>query len=170
MIIKLASHLTEQAKTASTREVVAEEVATPQAGVSTTSIGGEQTTLVHNEDEAFALEPLDITAVPGGTEKKGKRKRKLIVDEQKGIPSETMKLQLSDTTDIVTTLDLAPPTKKLMHWKETGGVEKLFALPGRPIVSKATTRVSTWSWTYLCHVLCANVRLDMPHVQTCYMA
>lgn len=131
----------EQAKTVGTRAAVAEEVATPQAGVSTTSIGGEQTTLVHNEDEAFALEPLDITAVPGGTEKKGKRKRKLIVDEQKGIPSETMKLQLSDTTDIVTTLDLAPPTKKLMHWKETGGVEKLFALPGRPIVSKATTRL-----------------------------
>lgn len=44
-----------------------------------------------------------------------------------------MKAQLSDTTDIVTTLDLAPPTKRLMHWKETGGVEKLFALPGRPL-------------------------------------
>ncbi|KAL8589172.1 hypothetical protein ACOMHN_052510 [Nucella lapillus] len=100
--------------------------------------GGEQTTLVHNEEEAFALEPLDVTAVPGGTERKGKRKRKLIVDEQKGIPSETMKVQLSDTTDIVTTLDLAPPTKKLMQWKETGGVEKLFALPGRPIVSRTT--------------------------------
>lgn len=26
---------------------------------------GEQTTLVHNEEEAFALEPLDITTVPG---------------------------------------------------------------------------------------------------------
>ena len=74
-------------------------------------------------------------------ERKGKRKRKLIVDEQKGIPSETMKLQLSDTTDITTTLDLAPPTKKLMHWKETGGVEKLFALPGRPIVSRYTCKV-----------------------------
>ena len=33
----------------------------------------------------------------------------------------------------MTTLDLAPPTKRLMHWKETGGVEKLFALPGRPL-------------------------------------
>ncbi|KAK7461559.1 hypothetical protein BaRGS_00038705 [Batillaria attramentaria] len=128
----------EQAKAAGGRTPSTEETAPPQAGVSSASLAGEQTTLVHNEDEAFALEPLDVTAVPGGTEKKGKRKRKLIVDEQKGIPSETMKLQLSDTTDIVTTLDLAPPTKKLMHWKETGGVEKLFALPGRPIVSKAT--------------------------------
>ncbi|XP_074656206.1 double-strand-break repair protein rad21 homolog isoform X2 [Tubulanus polymorphus] len=100
---------------------------------------GEQTTLVQNEDEAFALEPLDITAI--GTERKTKRKRKLIVDDQKGIPSETMKIQLSDTSDIVTTLDLAPPTKKLMHWKETGGVEKLFALPGRALCSKFLPKV-----------------------------
>jgi hypothetical protein len=76
-----------------------------------------------------------------GAEKKGKRKRKLIVDEQKGIPSETMKLQLSDTSEIVTTLDLAPPTKKLMNWKETGVVEKLLVLPGRPIISKITSKV-----------------------------
>ena len=36
----------------------------------------------------------------------------------------------------MTTLDLAPPTKRLMHWKETGGVEKLFALPGRTLNSQ----------------------------------
>ena len=53
-----------------------------------------------------------------------------------------MKQQLSETSDIVTTLDLAPPTKKLMHWKETGGVEKLFALTGRLLVSKAVKKVS----------------------------
>lgn len=115
-------------------------LAAPDPGVSAvSSIGGEQTTLVHNEEEAFALEPLDITTVPG-TERKGKRKRKLIVDEQKGIPSETMKLQLSDCTDIVTSLDLAPPTKKLMLWKETGGVEKVFVLPGRPQGCKVTSK------------------------------
>lgn len=100
---------------------------------------GEQTTLINNEEEAFALPPLDATVFPGAEKKK--RKRKLIVDEQKGFPSETMKLQLSDTSDIITTLDLAPPTKKLMHWKETGGVEKLFALPGRPIISKTASKL-----------------------------
>ena len=52
-----------------------------------------------------------------------------------------MKAQLSDTSDIVTTLDLAPPTKRLMHWKETGGVEKLFALPGRTIPARALSKV-----------------------------
>ena len=60
----------------------------------------------------------------------------MIIDEKKGIDSKEMKLQLADTSDIMTSLDLAPPTKKLMHWKETGGVEKLFALPGRQLVSK----------------------------------
>ncbi len=70
-----------------------------------------------------------------------KRKRKLIIDEQKSIPSEVMKLQMSDTSDIVSSLDLAPPTKKLMFWKETGSVEKLFAMPGRAIVSRSLLRL-----------------------------
>ena len=40
-----------------------------------------------------------------------------IVDEVKAITGEGMKAQLSDSADIVTTLDIAPPTKRLMHWK-----------------------------------------------------
>ena len=94
----------------------------------------EQTTLLHNEEESFALAPVDASALRGAV--RTKRKRKLIVDEVKAIAGEEMKAQLSDTQDIVTTLDLAPPTKRLMHWKETGGVEKLFALPGKPLHSR----------------------------------
>uniref|UniRef100_A0A2K6S2F4 RAD21 cohesin complex component n=1 Tax=Saimiri boliviensis boliviensis TaxID=39432 RepID=A0A2K6S2F4_SAIBB len=89
----------------------------------------DQTTLVPNEEEAFALEPNDITV----KETKAKRKRKLIVDSVKELDSKTIRAQLSDYSDIVTTLDLAPPTKKLMMWKETGGVEKLFSLPAQPL-------------------------------------
>ncbi|KAL3215934.1 hypothetical protein MRX96_033291 [Rhipicephalus microplus] len=66
---------------------------------------GEQTTLLNNEDESFALAPLDTTVVQGVEKARAKRKRKLIVDE------------------------------------ETGGVEKLFALPGRPILSKTLSRL-----------------------------
>ncbi|RXN24590.1 double-strand-break repair rad21-like protein [Labeo rohita] len=51
----------------------------------------------------------------------------------KELDSKTIRAQLSDYSDIVTTLDLAPPTKKLMMWKETGGVEKLFSLPAQPL-------------------------------------
>ena len=94
----------------------------------------EATTLLHNEEESFALAPVEASAMKGPY--RTKRKRKLIVDEVKAISGEEMKGQLSDTGDIVTTLDLAPPTKRLMHWKETGGVEKLFALPGRLLQSR----------------------------------
>ena len=94
----------------------------------------ETTTLLHNEEESFALAPVEASAMKGPY--RTKRKRKLIVDEVKAISGEEMKGQLSDTGDIVTTLDLAPPTKRLMHWKETGGVEKLFALPGRLLQSR----------------------------------
>lgn len=94
----------------------------------------DSTTLLQNDEESFALAPVDATVLKGIT--KAKRKRKLIVDEVKNISGEEMKNQLSNTSDIVTTLDLAPPTRRLMHWKETGGVEKLFTLPARPIPSR----------------------------------
>lgn len=68
---------------------------------------------------------------------KAKRKRKLIVDEVKNISGEEMKSQLANTSDIVTTLDLAPPTKRLMYWKDTGGVEKVFTLCARDIKAGA---------------------------------
>ncbi|KAF5300497.1 hypothetical protein FQA39_LY02296 [Lamprigera yunnana] len=104
----------------------------------------EQTTLLQNEEESFALAPVDASVLRGHSFVLGltktKRKRKLIVDEVKNISGEEMKNQLSDTTDIVTTLDLAPPTKRLMHWKETGGVEKLFALPARAISARALSK------------------------------
>ena len=58
-----------------------------------------------------------------------RRKRKLIVDHVMELDGQTMREQLKDFNDIVTTLDMAPPTKRLMQWKEMGGVEKLFSLP-----------------------------------------
>ena len=102
----------------------------------------EQSTLLNNEEESFALAPIDASALKGVT--KSKRKRKLIIDEVKNISGEEMKSQLANTTDIVTTLDLAPPTKRLMYWKETGGVEKLFALPARHLPARALSMVSLY--------------------------
>ena len=60
-----------------------------------------------------------------------RRKRKLIVDHVMELDGQTMREQLKDFNDIVTTLDMAPPTKRLMQWKEMGGVEKLFSLPSK---------------------------------------
>lgn len=127
----------------------------PQAEEAPTPV--DQTTLLQNEEESFALPPVDASALKdmyflGVT--KSKRKRKLIIDEVKNISGEEMKNQLSDTSDIVTTLDLAPPTKRLMHWKETGGVEKLFALPARNIPARVLFRI------YQRHLTLKSIRTE----------
>merc|ERR1712013_967406 len=101
----------------SMRSTRSEATARSEVGSATQEGGGqvadevETTTLLHNEEESFALAPVEASAMKGPY--RTKRKRKLIVEEVKG--------QLSDTGDIVTPLDLAPPTKRLIHWKETGG-------------------------------------------------
>ena len=138
----LLTHLfvTRASTARSMRSMRSEATARSEVGSAAQEGGGqvgddvETTTLLHNEEESFALAPVEASAMKGPY--RTKRKRKLIVDEVKAISGEEMKGQLSDTGDIVTTLDLAPPTKRLMHWKETGGVEKLFALPGRLLQSR----------------------------------
>lgn len=57
----------------------------------------DQTTLLRNEQESFALAPVDASAVRADGFVRTKRKRKLIVDEVKAISGEEMKAQLSDT-------------------------------------------------------------------------
>ncbi|KAF8571837.1 hypothetical protein P879_05021 [Paragonimus westermani] len=128
--------------------------------ICTTTMHGESTTLLTNESEAFALPPIDATSVLGAEPRRiGKRKRRLIVDELKSIPSETMKLQMEDTSEISTQLDLAPPTKKLMHWKETGSVDKLFTLPGRAIPSRILQRL------FVCNLHTVSIPDDAPEEQ-----
>lgn len=112
---------------------------------------------VNTEEESFALAPIDASALKGVT--KTKRKRKLIVDEVKNISGEEMKSQLANTSDIVTTLDLAPPTKRLMYWKETGGVEKLFALPSRDIPARDLSKVRNRSYSIYFVVIFFTQRL-----------
>lgn len=67
--------------------------------------------------------------------KKGKRKRKLVVDQTKELSNECIRKQLSDFSDLVTPLDMAPPTVQLMQWKESGGADKLFAQPCSTVLS-----------------------------------
>ncbi|KAK2897315.1 hypothetical protein Q8A73_013695 [Channa argus] len=92
-----------------------------------------ETTLLANEEEAFALEPVSVT--PNSERKKGKRKRKLVVDETKGLTNEFIRRQLSDYSDLVAPFDMAPPTVQLMEWKESGGADKLLAQPCSTVVT-----------------------------------
>ncbi|XP_036959811.1 double-strand-break repair protein rad21-like protein 1 [Acanthopagrus latus] len=91
-----------------------------------------ETTLLVNVETAFALEPVAIT--PNSETKRGNRKRKLVVDNIKELKNEFIRNQLSDYSDLITTLDMAPPTVQLMQWKESGGVDKLFAQPCSTVV------------------------------------
>ncbi|XP_027553003.1 double-strand-break repair protein rad21-like protein 1 isoform X3 [Neopelma chrysocephalum] len=84
------------------------------------------------QEEGFVLEPIDDTAVT--SRKKNKRKRKLLVDVQKELSCSAIYNQLTNCTDTLATLDLAPPTKKTMMWKEWGGVDKLLSHSTQPVV------------------------------------
>ncbi|XP_073326993.1 double-strand-break repair protein rad21-like protein 1 [Pagrus major] len=93
-----------------------------------------ETTLLANEETAFALEPVAIT--PTSEEKKrGNRKRKLVVDRIKELKNEFIRAQLSDYSDLITPLDMSPPTVQLMQWKESGGVDTLFAQPCSTVIA-----------------------------------
>ncbi|CAM4774494.1 unnamed protein product [Rotaria magnacalcarata] len=105
--------------------------------------GADETTLLSNVSDEFILPPISTTAQAPAARQAIKRKRKLIVDEVKEIDSGSMKTQLSDTTDIVGVLELAPPTRRLMHLKETGGIEKLFSLSATSMYSKSLQQLFT---------------------------
>uniref|UniRef100_A0A0N5AXI1 Double-strand-break repair protein rad21 homolog n=1 Tax=Syphacia muris TaxID=451379 RepID=A0A0N5AXI1_9BILA len=83
--------------------------------------------------ESFALEPLDASAIAiAGMEKaaRPKRRRRLIVDEQKNISGDEMKANMANFRDTLQPLDLAPPTKQLMRLREMSSAEKLYSNPG----------------------------------------
>uniref|UniRef100_A0ACB8F743 Uncharacterized protein n=1 Tax=Sphaerodactylus townsendi TaxID=933632 RepID=A0ACB8F743_9SAUR len=61
--------------------------------------------------------------------RKQRAKRKLLVDPVKELSKSTMQKQLLSYKDTLTTLDLAPPTRKLMILQELGSVDKLMTRP-----------------------------------------
>lgn len=69
---------------------------------------GVETTLFSRDTEAFALEPVEVTV---GKEKRKRRKRKLVVDEEKIISNVQMKEQINSYDDIVKAAVVAPPTR-----------------------------------------------------------
>jgi len=59
-------------------------------------------------------------------------KRKLIVDKDKEISNVEMRMQISDSSDtMVTAPTMAPSTKRIMHWRKNGGVERILGVPGK---------------------------------------
>ncbi|KAK7877900.1 hypothetical protein WMY93_031429 [Mugilogobius chulae] len=98
-----------------------------------TEASSANVTLFPNEEEAFALEPVPVT--PTFEKRREMRKRKLVVDETKVLTNEAIKEQLSDYSDLVAPLDMAPPTRELMRWKESGSADKLLAQPCSNVIT-----------------------------------
>lgn len=89
--------------------------------------------------DSMVLDPVIQDAQGLMPRRKRRRRLGIIVDEVKTLSGEEIKAQLSDTKDIVTALDLAPPTKELMDVKRSANVDKLFAQPECHILSKVLT-------------------------------
>ncbi|KAI9518034.1 hypothetical protein NQZ68_041850 [Dissostichus eleginoides] len=85
----------------------------------------DETTLLANEEEGFALDPVAVT--PNSEKRRGKRKRRLVVDQSKELSNESIREQISNCSDLIASLDMAPPTRQLMQWKESGRADKLLA-------------------------------------------
>lgn len=86
--------------------------------------------------DSMVLDPVVQDAQGAMPRRKRRRRLGIIVDEVKTLSGEEIKAQLSDTKDIVTALDLAPPTKQLMEVKRSANVDKLFTQPECHILSR----------------------------------
>ena len=102
---------------------------TPTGHYITRHLGGKE---VHEPmavaDDEFLLEPIMDTS----DYTRARKKRKLVIDQEKQLSSDFIRRELDSTNDIVQAPSFAPPTRKSTHWKATAGVDKLFSTPGRP--------------------------------------
>ncbi|KRX88477.1 Double-strand-break repair protein rad21 -like protein [Trichinella pseudospiralis] len=131
-------------ESSTTEEIPVEPAAIPSltetasAEMRSSSESSKMTTLVHDEDEEFALEPLEIPA-----KVRVKRKRRLLVDNVKTLSGDDIKSQLHRYSDTLGTLDLAPPTVVLMKVREAASVDKLFSLQAIPSRSPALNKADS---------------------------
>ncbi len=93
----------------------------------------QENPLATNTDTTTATNKL---AAKLDKQRQTRKRKKLVIDEIKEIDGVSMKAQLSDTSNIVATLELAPPTRQLMFWKESGTIERLFMQTSRELNSR----------------------------------
>ncbi|KAM9785945.1 double-strand-break repair protein rad21-like protein 1 [Neosynchiropus ocellatus] len=87
-------------------------------------------------EDAFGDEDKGLDLLVSMEERKRlRRKRKLVVDRVKELSSDTMKNQIACYADLVAPLDMAPPTRTLMQWKESGGANNLFSQMCTAVIS-----------------------------------
>ena len=74
---------------------------------------------------------MDATSVDEQSRGRTRRRRRLVIDSVTMISSEHIKRNMSNVKDIVReSVDLAPPTRRLMACNDTSTVDKMFVQPG----------------------------------------
>jgi len=90
------------------------------------------------------LAPVDATSAsgPAAARSRSHRRRRLVVDDVVIIASETIKRNIGNVDDVVRhSVDLAPPTRRLMACKEFSSTEKMFTHPGCHLASSRLLKV-----------------------------
>lgn len=64
------------------------------------------------------------------------------MDQNKELSDAAIRAQIGDFSDLVVTMDLAPPTQQLMFWKENGGARRLLARPCSAVVAPQVIEVN----------------------------
>ncbi|XP_055280070.1 double-strand-break repair protein rad21-like protein 1 [Moschus berezovskii] len=80
-----------------------------------------------NTEISLLPEPPNTPNTLDIAEKRKGKNRKLLIDPVKEISSKIMHRQLTSFTDTLMVLELAPPTQRLMMWKQKGGAETLLS-------------------------------------------
>lgn len=75
----------------------------------------------------------------------------------------TCQFYINTTTDIITGLVLAPPTKRHMYWKKMGGVDELFTMPS---INCNTLPNITLLNSYRRNLISQSVGVDSTFVRT----
>lgn len=83
------------------------------------------------------------------------------MDVEKELSCNTIYKQLTNCTDLLGTLDLAPPTKKTMMWKELGGVDILLSHAAQPIGHAELQKVKISSLWGLCHFVGSRIVAEL---------
>uniref|UniRef100_A0A1I7T3P8 Rad21_Rec8_N domain-containing protein n=1 Tax=Caenorhabditis tropicalis TaxID=1561998 RepID=A0A1I7T3P8_9PELO len=100
--------------------------------------GGEPEVEPHRvpSPESFELEPLDLENLEGGRKRRQRRPRKLLVDAETMISNEAFRQQQEDFTDTMQEINMAPPSRRMLHLCVSGDLPHLMSLPGSSIKNR----------------------------------
>ncbi len=114
-----------------TSEKPSKAVETPKTAESTSKV---RATPDKDKESNFVLEPVNVTPT---VVERGKRKRRVVMDNDKEFSGQQIKSQFEDYNDLLQPKCFPPPTKKAMMWREMAGCEQLYSNPTFPGLTKS---------------------------------